>query len=635
MREVLVVVGLVGVLGSGLASGAHAATADEVALADKFAPVVRLVEHTEECGPGEPYQPSDIDALMDEDTVALRGAWTPNDLVKIGPTADDLSRGLYEYHLDFPGNPLDPGCDYERWADGVVGDTKPTVYAHVVTQADRPGLVALQYWFFYPFNDYNNKHEGDWEMVQLVFRATDAAQALDRTPLQIGYSQHEGGELAAWDDDKLERVDGTHPVVHPAAGSHANNYDAALFLGRSAEQGVGCDDTRSPAAEIRPEVALIPSDEAAARTEFPWLGYLGRWGEQQASFYNGPTGPNQKLQWTNPITWAEEKGRDQSYALPAGGLLGTGATDFFCTGVAAGSDTVRKLANDPLPILVVGGLLVVLLVYLLRRTRWRPAAPLRAARRRTWGQTISASWRLYASRPRLFIGIGLPVILVTVVAAVTETILVTAPLGVVPEGGEGGGVRLALASGLGLVITGLGIVFVQAAAILALADIDAGREPSAVDAYRLTRASARPLVGAGAIVGAVAAALSLTVVLAPLAVLFVIVWALFVPAVVLERRSGMGALRRSRRLVRRVPWKVASVIVATGVITLIAGPVLGTLLILATDAPLAFANVVAGAAYALLVPFTALTIAYLYFDAVVRERLEVTDESPEVLPAEI
>ena len=24
-----------------------------------------------------------------------------------------------------------------------------------------PGKLALQYWFFYPANDFNNKHEGD------------------------------------------------------------------------------------------------------------------------------------------------------------------------------------------------------------------------------------------------------------------------------------------------------------------------------------------------------------------------------------------------------------------------------------------------------------------------------------------
>ena len=83
--------------------------------------------------------------------------------------------------------------------------------------------------------------------------------------MAIGYSQHEGAERAAWDDGKLERVDGTHPVVHPAAGSHANFFGDALYLGSSAEEGVGCDDTRGPTFDVRPVVKTIPSDQAAAR----------------------------------------------------------------------------------------------------------------------------------------------------------------------------------------------------------------------------------------------------------------------------------------------------------------------------------------------------------------------------------
>ena len=39
------------------------------------------------------------------------------DLVTIGSNGEDLV-DLYEYHLDFPGNALKPGCDYERWTAG-------------------------------------------------------------------------------------------------------------------------------------------------------------------------------------------------------------------------------------------------------------------------------------------------------------------------------------------------------------------------------------------------------------------------------------------------------------------------------------------------------------------------------------
>src|SRR6185312_3786209 len=69
---------------------ADAELADEQALGERFAPVVRLVEQAEECGPGEPFQPTDVDVLFDEPSVALRGPWNPTDLIKIGPSAEDL-----------------------------------------------------------------------------------------------------------------------------------------------------------------------------------------------------------------------------------------------------------------------------------------------------------------------------------------------------------------------------------------------------------------------------------------------------------------------------------------------------------------------------------------------------------------
>ena len=180
------------------------------------------------------------------------------------------------------------------------------MYAHVATEAARPGQLALQYWLFYVFNRFNNLHEGDWEMIQLVFDADDAAEALGEDPVAIGYSSHEGAERAEWGEEKLEIVDGSHPVVYPAAGSHANKFTEALYIGSSAEQGVGCDDTQGPHVELRPAVKTIPSDTAAAQAAFPWIAYEGRWGELQEAFFNGPTGPNDKRQWTKPISWSED-----------------------------------------------------------------------------------------------------------------------------------------------------------------------------------------------------------------------------------------------------------------------------------------------------------------------------------------
>ena len=138
-----------------------------------------------------------------------------------------------------------------------------------------PGKLALQYWFFYPYNEFNNLHEGDWEMIQLVFEADDAAEALGDAPVSVGYSSHEGAERADWGDDKLEVVDGTHPVVYPAAGSHANKFTEALYLGSSAEAGVGlrrharpshrADAPSSPRSRAIPRLPVPPSPGSRSR----------------------------------------------------------------------------------------------------------------------------------------------------------------------------------------------------------------------------------------------------------------------------------------------------------------------------------------------------------------------------------
>jgi hypothetical protein len=632
MRRALVVVLALAALG--VPPLAHAAFAEEDALAQRYAPVVRLVYQAEECGPGEPYQPMDVDVLFAEPTVALRGPWGGGDLIKVGPTADDLAKGLYEYHLDFPGNALEPGCDYEKWARRLTKGKEPTVYAHVATDPAHPGKLALQYWIFYAYNDWNNLHEGDWEMVQLVFDADDARAALATNPTEIGYSQHEGAERADWNSEKLEREDDIHPVVHPAAGSHANFFDEGLHLGSSAEQGVGCDDTTGPTYDLHPVALTIPNDPADAKARYPWIDFQGRWGELQRAFFNGPTGPNLKTQWTEPITWSESW-RDRAYAVPAGGALGTGATDFFCGAVAGGSKVVRQLANEPLPVFIVLGLLVALLLYLISRATWSPTAPLRLARRRAWGQIQSASARMYVRRMRLFVGIGLVLLPISVVVTLLQWVVVHAAsiLGI-PNHGQTGGLFVWFVVVIGSTLTLLGLALVMAATTRALVEIDAGRPVGIVDAYRLAFDSVRPLLGAVAIAVVVVSVLATSIFLLPIAIWLAVRWALFVPVVELENQRPFASLRRSAELVRQEWLKVGSLIVVGGAIVILAGPFIGALLILLTSFPLSLLNIVAGVVYAVAMPYVALATVYVYFDTRVREQV-APREQPDELPAEI
>ena len=630
MRAVLLMVALAALA---LPAVASADLADERALAERFAPVVRLVEQKEECGPGESWEPTDVDVLFDEPTVALRGPWNPTDLVAIGPSAEDLV-DRFEYHLDFPGNPLHPGCDYERWARRLTEDGEPTVYGHVATDPGSPGQVALQYWLFYPFNEFNNLHEGDWEMIQLVFEADDAAAALDEEPVSVGYSSHEGAEEAAWGDEKLDVVDGTHPVVYPADGSHANKFTEALYLGSSAEAGVGCDDTRGPHTELRPEVVTLPSDADAAERAYPWIAFEGRWGELQPAFFNGPTGPNLKTQWTAPIEWADDW-RSRSYAVPTAGIIGTGATDFFCDAVATGSKGLVQLLNNPVPMLLLLGALLAVAIFAGTRTEWRPSTPLRLARRRRWGQILTGAWRMYLARAPLFMAIGVLFIPLGLVVALLEALLLGGfgLLGVDTTGEAAGWLALLLLA-VGTTLTLLGVGLVQAATACAVVEIDEGRPVGAVDAYRLALARIRPLLGGLAIAVAVCVVLAATWFLIPVAVWLAVRWSLLAQTVELEGHSGRDGLRRSAELVRGRWLRVASLVGLSAALALAVGPFLGAVLIFVTAAPLALLNIVAGVVYALAMPFVALVTTYVYVDARARGELEPRVE-PGPLPAEI
>ena len=303
------------------AGSAAAGTANpEEQLADKYAPLVALKKQEKPCDShGEPYRPVPVDVVLGQKDVRLVDS--KGKLIRRAPTAADLyGRGVDTY-LDFPGSPLTPGCSYERWAKAISLGKPTTAYAHVVAQPGKPGKLALQYWLYYVFNDWNNKHESDWEMVQLMFDAGSASDALTKTPTEIGYSQHDGAERAAWDDKKLQKR-GTHPIVYPARGSHANFFTPSLWLGHSAQEGFGCDDTRGPSRMEPTQAVVLPDGPVSRNDRFAWLAFDGRWGQKEHGPNTGPDGPNTKPQWTQPVTWAEDSWRSGSTQVPLRSTIG-------------------------------------------------------------------------------------------------------------------------------------------------------------------------------------------------------------------------------------------------------------------------------------------------------------------------
>jgi hypothetical protein len=273
-------VGALATPGPGVSAQAGDGTATDDAtreLAERYAPLFRLKEQRSDCDTdGEAFMPTSVEIVLDNPDVVLRQLGNGNPVIMNAPGAADLfdrGGGLY---LDVPGDALQPDCLYERDAARYNPARQSTVYAHVARQEGHPDQLALQYWTYWYYNDWNNKHEGDWEGIQLLFDASDVDEALAAEPVSVGYAQHEGGERAGWNDSKLERV-GDRPVVYSSAGSHASYFGSALYIGRGPSTGFGCDNTDGPSIEVDPSVVVLPDRVDDATDPLSWLEFEGRW----------------------------------------------------------------------------------------------------------------------------------------------------------------------------------------------------------------------------------------------------------------------------------------------------------------------------------------------------------------------
>jgi hypothetical protein len=108
------------------------------------------------------------------------------------------------------------------------------------------GWIILQYWFFYPFNNWRsgfygvNDHEADWEMITLYCSEGNNIDGKDGAcifPEWAAYSSHyfSGDDLRRrWDDPEVQKyIDEQgfpHPLVFVGAGSHASYFSPGEYL---------------------------------------------------------------------------------------------------------------------------------------------------------------------------------------------------------------------------------------------------------------------------------------------------------------------------------------------------------------------------------------------------------------------
>jgi hypothetical protein len=593
------------------AAPAGAAVTPAEQLVRTYSPIVMLrAQEDPPCDTTEEqYEPTTVNTVLGNPLVNLTRPAEKGQpaITRPAPTAGDIAGLGARWHLDLPGDALSPGCTYARdfAALKVAGEAPPITYAHIARQRGHSGFV-VQYWFFYYFNQFNDIHEGDWEGMQIAFDANTPRAALEAGPSEIALFQHGGGEKGGWDDDKVQK-EGTHPVVYPAAGSHATFFDSAIYVENGqGGSGLGCDNTSEPLRRVVPRPVLVPTDPPPG-SRFQWLTFEGHWGERQKSYNNGPTGANTKTQWREPFTWMDGV-RETSPKLPGGLALGPAVTQAFCPAVATVSSWINLEARTRFGAVLIAVVLVLLVSVPIALTRWTPVDLSRLRRPRAFGQLVRASRQLYGRHWLTFVAMGLSTFLI-VGAIVGVAALISLVTGAVDTG---------ISISLPAVGRSLGFAAAAAAIIAFVRDLDRGERAGFVLAYREMFARFWRLIGGQLLVSILTALLAITVIGIPIAIWKYIDWQFVQQEILFKDKSIRDAFRGSTKVVRGHWWRTLRIAGFFWLLSVVAGPVLGFALIFA-NLSLTWINIIGSLVFALLVPYVAIGRTLLYFDLQARE----------------
>ncbi|MGN6201847.1 MAG: hypothetical protein ACTHNY_05525, partial [Solirubrobacterales bacterium] len=591
-------------------------------LAEKYVPIAMLREQRDPpCNTSEEqYQPTSVDIVLGNPSVTLTHELPDGKLevVKRAPTAADIAGLRDGYYLDYEGEVLGKTCVYARAFRQLVEEGKaPAItYAHIAREPNHDGFT-LQYWFYWYFNQFNDLHEGDWEGMQLSFKSNVVEDALDEEPSEIIVFQHAGGERASWTDGKVQK-EGTHPVVYPAAGSHATFYDSAVYLGNGQNgSGVGCDNTSEPLRELPLRPVLLP-ETAPEHGAFQWLSYRGRWGEREKGYNNGPTGPVTKTVWREPFAWMAEQ-RTTSPRLPGGSVVGPTVTSAFCGAVVAATDLTHLATKSQAAAYGIVAAVLLLLLAFFGLTRWGPVDLENLRARRAFGQLLRTARRLYGRYWLTLVPIGL--IAFPIVGGVDLLAEAIASERGVDNAAGRAGVHLAFADFAETFGRPVAEALVAAVVIVFVRELCRGRRIGFLESVGGALARFRRVVAAQllAIVGLTL--MAITVIGLPFAIWKYVSWLFVQQEVLFTDKSIRESFRGSAMLVRGRWWHTVRVAAPLWLLSVAAGPILGFALIF-TGFDLVWINLLGSLVFALFIPYVTAGRTLLYLDLQVRAEEE-------------
>jgi hypothetical protein len=623
-RESSVAAALVAALALVLLLPPHAAAASATErLVHAYSPILFLrQEEDPPCDTsGEQYQPTTVGTMLGNPEVTLDHFGRVGETVlNTAPNAGEIAGLGKSYYLNLPGTPLNAGCTYAKDFQSLerAHQAPAITYAHIAHERGIRGLV-VEYWFFWYFNQFNDLHEGDWEGMQIAFDANTPKEALRRGPYEIALYQHAGGEKASWEDEKVQKR-GTHPIVYPAAGSHATFYDSAVYLQNGQHgSGVGCDDTSEPVRRLTPQPRLMPSVPAPG-SRYQWLTFRGHWGQKEKGLSsNGPTGPYGKPQWRHPLSWMDGI-RTTSPKLPGGDLLGPAATGVFCGAVTAVSRFINLHAQSATGAIVLIAIAALIVLTPILLTRWWPVDISELRQKRAFGQLVRAARQVYGNNWLAVLPIGLTAL--PIIGGITALGNLTGS-GTVHPSLTIGGFHLDFQFSLEELARLLASTVVAGAVIATVKLRDCGQRATFVTSYRWALSRFWRLIGVTLLFNFALIALLITVIGIPIAVLKYVDWQFAPQEVLFENRRVRDAFRGSTRVVRGHWWRTLLIAGFFELISVAIGPVLGFFLIFANFS-LTWVNVVGSLVFALLVPYVAIGRTLLYLD--LRVRHEGADE---------
>lgn len=312
-------------------------------LAQTYAPVIKLHR-------GEFYRPVPIETTLERSALDLGNTF------ELRATPDPLNlfqSPQLEARVDIEGNSLEQlREDYPAPAE----QPAPVAYYTVTTLGNRsaapsppPDHIALQYYLYFHADEWGrgvtggHRHEGDWELVQILFDDELNPYAVTATQRREAArdASSSGGVRANW--NQTERWEDTHAVLYGGLGGHSLYFTSGATRyhnGLEVHDGLGPwavpenvdarDYTQNNAFQ------LVPLGRLGEAGELFWQRYAGLWGQKafpadpldrpSLSSRDGVPGPvflgdsgsatssnGVRSYWTDPYAWNV---RAHEYTVP-------------------------------------------------------------------------------------------------------------------------------------------------------------------------------------------------------------------------------------------------------------------------------------------------------------------------------